>query len=494
MYTKDNPRFQEILSLLEYYAAAVRNRQIDRRRFIAAYGQGFDLNNRFPYPYDDADEVRLYNKVDAYFLGLSPEDKARANATLLWCCKDYLSVPFAKHAVALIERNVEAYPLADGDKVKFLEYVFASNKQFLFNPRTLYKLADYDSSQNREMTNRLYNKALAKFANFPRKNDKYVALVYNMFRNVAHRLQTISPEEAANYAAIYFKMSEKTSAELNAAVLGNLMLKTPAVVGKKLPNGQKMLDKEAMKQVVAAYGRHARNQRELNQMLYQQMYWLTDVVIGKYGYNHDEAAELAGVLRTEAVLNGRASKKNDMLENLAVQMETKFDPQAVQNDKIDAIPLPKSCSRSAILSYADKLFDAAARQPDAEVSAAGLKTLILGHASANGFDIVQPTIFSEGYKKKAVDKSLVFDIAAAYADSVQITQYEYSEYNSSLAADMQKMFTEFVTQYGYKKSEMLKLTERLAQGAGKAPCFQKMSKEIVRSYTAPSTGRGGKER
>ena len=242
-----DPRCQSIEKKLDFYAEKARQWQIDRRRYVDHnYGNKFQFSDNKPYPYDDDTERRMLNDINQYLLTFDGQDRAQVNGHLLWKYKEYFSQPFAKHAIRLVTMSVMEHPLSDNDKAKFLEYIFSSGKQYEFDNFILYKLASFDPDKNPQINNRLYTKAIGYFDSHPRKNEKFVHLVYGMFKSFTGRVQQVSPEAVVNYAKIYFAMTERTSKKLSAAPLLRLLMKTPTALAEREQWGYDGIDTEAV--------------------------------------------------------------------------------------------------------------------------------------------------------------------------------------------------------------------------------------------------------
>lgn len=490
-------RCQALEAKLAFYANQVKERQIDRRQYIKTYGTAFEVNSKFPYPYNDRTEAHLINQIDAYLLSFSEKDQQQVNGHLLWQYKKYFCEPFAKHAKLLATRAIMAYPLSDNDKINFLDYLFRSNKQYDLDKRVIFKLAEYDVKQNPELTNRLFTKAVSYFENNPRKDDKYVDLVYGMFNIFSERANGISSKSVANYADIYFKMAERTSVVLPPWPLGKLATRTETAVKLAASGQKKAIDKDAIRQIFQAYSAHVMATKEFNQVLGAQMYDLGRVALKNYDYNRDEVAALVSAIRpSETDEKGRKlrpSKKTTGMRIIADRLDA-FYEQLLKDREVcqpqfnnplhgvDIDALGFSPSRHQVLGYANYLFEYAAFNPQKEVQTADLMKLMQKHAAGRRLDRIEATLFSEGKKQKNLDKSLVLDVATAYANSVDIVHPEYGSLNEHLGQQMTEMFKDITANYGYSKTEVKKVAEQLSQGASGDKYFKNMGEAVIRSY------------
>ncbi len=447
----------EIEEKLERYAEATKDWHIARRHYTSQYGNKYDFNDMNPYPYDDETERVMISNINAYLYSLDDHEQKLANGRLLFHYKDYLSQPFAKHAVDLISHSIALFPLKDDDKVQFLEYLFKADKQDEFNPRILYKLANYNPNDNLEATNRLYNKAQAYFDGTARKNDKKVAILYGMFRVFAQNVEGVTPEAAVNYAEIYFGMADRSSKGLEATVLKDLAIKTPKSLElARQCKDAAVVDKEVIKGIFRAYGKHVNSHSSFNEELAKQMEVFAQDVIKVYQYNLQEAMDLVDAVRPpeldEKGKKIRDSKKRTALSEMAERLESFVDKSDFRKSNpirdIDRDNPPRDLGNDRVVDYATYLFGTARRFKNVDFKTAGLYSLMT--------------------RSGDIDKELVLDVASTYADTYTAKALDEGLYNSSFHEKMTRMFQHIVTEYDYSAGEVNELTHRLSKGAEKS--------------------------
>ena len=493
-------RCQSIEKKLDFYAEKARQWQIDRRRYVDHnYGNKFQFSDNKPYPYDDDTERRMLNDINRYLLTFDGQDRAQVNGHLLWKYKEYFSQPFAKHAIRLVTMSVMEHPLSDNDKAKFLEYIFSSGKQYEFDNFILYKLASFDPDKNPQINNRLYTKAIGYFDSHPRKNEKFVHLVYGMFKSFTGRVQQVSPEAVVNYAKIYFAMTERTSKKLSAAPLLRLLMKTPTALAEREQWGYDGIDTEAVKQVFASYKEHVMKEKTFNPRLGQQMQELARFIIKDYCYGKSSAEALIAAVRPPAVDEQghkiRRNGKTEALEQFGNDLQSYFTTLHDQRNLnylqrenplkgIDIDAADFKPEQDLVRAYASYLFDYAAYNTGEDVGGGKLMQLLQKNAAVRRLGVIPATLFSEEKKIKAVDKELVLDIAKTYASSVGKSGDDSDSLNYSLGEAMLGMFKDIVVNYNYAPKEVEALTGALTEGSGGADYLQEMSKRISGAYVS----------
>ena len=451
---KDPKPCIEIEEKLDQYAEATKDWHIARRQYTDRYGNKYDFNDTHPYPYDDYTESRMSAKINSYLFSLDENEQKLANGRLLFHYKDYLTQPFAKHAIGLIANSVVVFPLNSDDKIKFLEYLFKAEKQDEFDPRILYKLASYNPNENLEATNRLYNKALNYFDGAARKNDTRIATIYGMFKVFSENVESLSPDAAVNYAGIYFSLADRTGKPLDPIVLRNFAIKTPeAIQLAEESKDASVIDKGAVKGILEAYAQHVNSHSTYNEVLANQMELFAKTVIKSYQYNMQEALDLAEVIRPAMVdENGkkvRPSKNrtalNEMADRVAVFARTSSFRQQNPIKHVNRDNPPLDLSNDAVLDYAQFLFKTAKNNESVDIKTSGLYSLLT--------------------RSGTMDKGLLLDVVGAYADTYTFRDMEDGGYNSSFHEKMGKMMEGIVIKYDYTDQEVSDLTSRLAKGA-----------------------------
>lgn len=475
---KNDIKCQEIERKLDYYADKTRNWQIERNRYVKkGGGNKFKYADISPYPYNDDKEREIINQIDEYMLSFDNQDKIKVNGHFLWKYKNYLSQPFAKHAIALVEHAIMAYPLSDNDKIKFLEYLFKYQKEtenkilYKFNKRVLYKLVNYNPNDNLEATNRLYNKALSFFDSPKRKNNEQMQLLFGMFEIFTQNVKKISPEAVVNYSKIYFAMADRTDKELEALVLQRLLVKTPdSEKWAQVCCDKEVLDKATAKDVVEAYGEHVYKQNSFNEQLNIQMKSLIKYLFDNNEYTLKEADLLIDCLRPEKMdVNGkkiRNSNKRALLQKMAdelsvyVHLSNTRRRNPLKNFEIDNSE--EVISKEKIVEYADFLFDEARKNQNIDISTKNIYGLFL--------------------RKGKLDKNLVLEVMDVYGQSLTQRDLEQEKYNISLHDKMTKMLGKIVVEYDYSPDEVALLRRHIERGAGGSAEFVEMGRVIETNY------------
>ena len=474
----NDPRCKKIEQELDEYAEKTKIWQINRKKYVSqCYGNKFQFNDLYPYPYNDDNERLIINKIDEYMLSLSDQDKELANGHLLWKYKNYFSQPFAKHAIVLAEHAIVAYPLSDSDKIKFLEYLFKYNQEtgsnilYKFDSRVLYKLANYNPNNNLEANNRLYNKALAFFNKPKRKNDEQIQIIYGMFKVFTQNVEKISPEAVVNYAKLYFEMADRTNKELDALILQRLLVKTPNSEKMAQMSGDyEVLDKKVVKEVFAAYVEHVYKHNEFNKPLSNQMKNLMKYLIGNNEYTLKEADALIDCLRPKTVdENGKKIRNNSKrteLQMIADELYTSIHLSVSRQKNplrnVDIDDTEEKISNDKIVAYASFLFDEAKKNPHSDISIKNIYSLLT--------------------RGESVDKQLLLEVADIYGQSLTKRDIEQERYNASLHNKMTRMFSRIVTEYDYSSDEVEALRNHVEHGAGCHDEFVEMGRVIEANY------------
>lgn len=478
------------------YAEAVRNRQIDRTRYIKKFGYRFDVNNRFPYPYEDDTERRLINEIDSYLMSFPEPERAEVNGHFLREYQNYLNMPFAKHARELIMWSVRNHPLPDQDKFNFLNYVFLNNKQGDFDKKTLYKLGDYNPNDCLERTNRFYIRMLSSLGKGDKKKNEEVAFIKGMLNIFADRVETVSPEMVVNYAKIYFGLADRTSETLTPWILGKLATKTPRAKDLRQGSNKKSLDKETINLIFAAYTSHVAKGKKFNENLAKSMLMLAGAAIENYEYTPREAQKLTDVVKRGLSADKKENAKNDGLTRLVRDLEyLPVNPLA----GVDLRDTSFRPSQAQILGYADYLCRYASYYPNKVVQTDNLMFLLERHAHLRRLDVEEATLFKEASPKKGVDKSLVLAIAQNYGQFLQDVILPQEEINEHFGRSMLKMLQNFVTDYNYNGREARAVSNAVSCDGKSIAYAQKTGKDIFAAYTAAYKRRyralksGGKE-
>lgn len=483
--------YQKIKQKIGEYAEKVKVRQIERSNYIKNFGYSFEVNAKFPYPYDDYTESHLINRIDSYLLSFNEKEREEVNGCLLEEYKRYFCTPFAKHAKELAAIAIKAHPLSDECKINFLDYLFSSGKHDDFDKKALYKLTEYDPNQNPRLTNLLYNRAVAYLESKTRRDDKYVEPIAGMLNIFADRVRDVPAEAVINYAKVYFALADKASTPLKPWVLGKLATKTPMAKEIIVGGTKKRIDKETMRRIFAAYAEHTAKNSIFNVNLGHSMFELARVAFDNYGYTRAEADAIVATVRSQTIdENGKKMRPNRRIAGLACLVEklSKLPINPLERDINDPSFIP---NRHQVMDYAKYLFEYAAYNVNKKVDADNLMILMQKHAKGRGLDVIPATLFSEARKKKALDKDLVLEVADAYSASVELVDSEYGDFNEHLGVQMTTMFKDIVSHYGYTAQEAKEVSCRLAKGADGDKRFKDMSAEIVQAHTVSRlTGRG----
>lgn len=143
--------------------------------------------------------------------------------------------------------------------------------------------------------------------------------------------------------------------------------------------------------------------------------------------------------------------------------------------------------------YTSYLCQYAADKNDENVSVAGIYTLLQRNAEHKGMCDVSSTLFDEGYKKEAIDKKMVLEVAKVYAQNIDIDAITCGENNEKFDKNMCKMFANIVTKYGYKKKDVEELKNVLIENSSDKRYAQDLGATIDYAYNLPrQTSKGMK--
>ena len=141
-------------------------------------------------------------------------------------------------------------------------------------------------------------------------------------------------------------------------------------------------------------------------------------------------------------------------------------------------------NRNNVLNYANNLFNDASKNQYDDVKTDTLYQLLLSNAKVRGLDDPQVDIFGNVSRKNTIDKKLVKDVAAAYADFVEHTDMEVGYLNPDFHKNLTNMFKDIVTKYDYTPENVSELTETLAKGARGDRVFKSMAADVSSAYNS----------
>ena len=126
----------------------------------------------------------------------------------------------------------------------------------------------------------------------------------------------------------------------------------------------------------------------------------------------------------------------------------------------------------------------------ANISAVSIFELLKKNTSMNGLDVIQPTIFEEGRKIKAINKDAVLEVAKTYAGNIDVESNYYGQNNQAFDRSMEKMFCHIVTNFGYTPKEVETLKQTLIDNSQDKEFATKMAKNIGSSYIVSKQNTG----
>ena len=308
--------FINIKNQLEDYADAVKYRQIRRGKEKKAYGKDYD--SAIPYPYTEDVAHNFREKIKSFLTrtDFSEDDAKRANGNLLWLYSEYIGTPFEQHALALIDMSVD-YPIADADKINFLNYVLTApkteNKKYkkdaLFyklTPRQMAWLADFDMSSEYEQYRgaEIIDKVNKQLQVKIKKPEKILTRVKNLHAVLSIYAKNVQESDADlldMYTKMWFAMADSLpNRNIDTSMLGYLLTKTKGLKDRKVFQNtlfadeksekqkaetfKKKVDYIALQRLVAAYVEHLceyEDGKKLHITLYDGMSRLLGS-IGKY--------------------------------------------------------------------------------------------------------------------------------------------------------------------------------------------------------------------
>lgn len=175
-------------------------------------------------------------------------------------------------------------------------------------------------------------------------------------------------------------------------------------------------------------------------------------------------------------------KKNRAQKKLTDKALEKLTPKRYKNpieglEGKDVVP-----SYKTINEYVSYAYNCALDYNNTDISAHSIFDLLKKNTSMNGIDVIQPTIFEEAKKIKAINKEAVLEVAKTYADNIDIESNYYGENNQAFDRSMEKMFCHIVTTYGYNPKEVEELKQTLIDNSQDREFSKRMAQNIGASY------------
>lgn len=107
-----------------------------------------------------------------------------------------------------------------------------------------------------------------------------------------------------------------------------------------------------------------------------------------------------------------------------------------------------------------------------------LLDLLKRNASAKGLDIKQASLFEPAYKKDAIDKKVVLEVAKVFASYINKDANIFNENNGKFEYNMCKMFAHIASRYGYKKKDIEELNNVIMANSSDKKCGENLVKKI----------------
>lgn len=475
------------------YAESVANREQARRDFFAAGGKAYDLKNDARFSSIQAMSslkknvfyVRLKKYIEKFEKN---DDKKQVNGHFLWgvvrLYKDGLwrknqlfgnSKDFLNEGLDFIENVVCNHPMTSLDKVRLLQHLIAngyhkevnSDKTKRVKKETLNVLASFDPHDlEQTVWDELYDKAVCNIEK--KRKDKHsgseVETFFSMFNLYVENVKLVHKTAVADYANLYFLMADKVPNELDVGILARLASKTmKAKRTARACNEKFVLDKDAMKDVFAAYVQHVDESKGFNDSLANQMKRLAMVAFEMTDYSTRDVNDILDILD-----NLKIEKRGGKAKLLGLEkLRTEIANTARGNRNIMLNPLGRNDGNYSyydMIDYAGDLFERAKKSAVKPVK----------------IDTLWGLVENEGENRKA----LVRDIAEIYANSRRAGEMEYYG-NMEFHERMTKFFQTAVSEFEYDDRDVASLERTIRKGAGGHESFVNMAFYVKNSVVVP---------
>ncbi len=475
------PRSRYIKKLIENYTRDVIDWGAKYGKAKKYYGENVKFDK--PYPYSEEAKQNLFDHFDTLFREADKKDWADLNGHMLWYFRKNTTNSFAKKMFEIFDYQIQNYPLNDISKIRFLLYMFRADKEHKFSQKSLLKIADYNPTTNQEITNSLFTRAneyLSKTC-----KTKRVNLIYMFFEKYADNIEVLSDKVVLNCADLYFKMANKLKEPLSIKPLEKLLTKETKTLYNNAIGYEPYVNAEMINGIFASYVEFMKKKKGVKPHLHKEMKSFGDKLIPYYG--KEDFNKLAAILtlpnkrkmsdeyvKIQADLQEMLNGFNEVFERTQKYKEWKA---RVDVNAPDFVPSAKN-----VLNYANNLFNDAGDSSEKNIETKTLYKLLTDNAKLRGADNPQVDIFGNVARKNTVDKNLVKDVAAAYADFVEVTYLDAGFFNPVFHKNMTDMFKDIVTKCDYSSENVGELTRVLAKGAKGDRYFKNMANEISTAY------------
>ncbi len=477
------PRSKYIKKLIENYTRDVIDWGAKYGRAKKQYGDNARLDK--PYPYSEEAKQNLFDHFDALFREADKKDWADLNGHMLWYFADNIKNAFAKNMFEIFDYQIKNYPLTDNAKVNFLELLFSKDKENNISQVALEKIADYNPTCYQEITNRLFTKASIYLDN-PRRVKK-VGLIYMVFEKYAKNIEVVSDKVVLNCADLYFKLANRLDKPLSVKPLEMLLTKEAETLYNNAVGKEPYVNTRLVKELFETYIEFVKKNENIKPHLHFEMKDFGGKLM-EY-YTHDEVKDLINVLNLPKLSKMSKNYKDSIYKVDSMREEFEYlynraKKYKTWKERVDIKSPDFVANRNNVLNYANNLFNDASKNQYDDVKTDTLYQLLLSNAKVRGLDDPQVDIFGNVSRKNTIDKKLVKDVAAAYADFVEHTDMEVGYLNPDFHKNLTNMFKDIVTKYDYTPENVSELTETLAKGARGDRVFKSMAADVSSAYNS----------
>ena len=433
-----NEKCEEFFLLFEYHLRAINDAELQKKEV---------------WHFLDACTELMENKI------IREHDTDIKNILPLSPIKSYETKYLMTEAIGFLGKMATKYPLASQDKFSVLEYIVANKYHQRTSSKGVRNIDDNvllrlvsvnPHSFEQQFFDVLHDRTIRSLNEKTKNNSKEIATFFEMFKCFEKNIKLVSDETVAEYANLYFLMSDKSRNELDISVLKNLATKTTKAVKKAHFYGeQEVLDKTAIKNIFATYMEYVNKSGGFNERIANQMVQLAGMAFETEDYSVGEVKEILNIIRDSNVTGAGKSAKRAGIGKLYADVAN----QARGNLNIYNNPLtmgynsmqqgePDDFSK---LRYAEFLFKRAKSDNSDGVKINGLGDLLI--------------------KDGKIDKQLVLGIAEAYGRTYTADEMENLQYNDRFHDKMTKMLQHIVVEHDYNDDEVRELTNIVSKGA-----------------------------
>ncbi len=477
------PRCRYIKKLIENYTRDVIDWGTQYGNAKKYYGENVRFDK--PYPYSEEAKQNLFDHFDIMFREADKKDWADLNGHILWYFRTNTTNSFAKKMFEIFDYQIQNYPLNDISKIRFLVYMFRAGKEQKFAQKSLMKIADYNPTTNQEITNSLFTRAneyLSKTCKAKRVN-----LIYMFFEKYADNIEVLSDKVVLNCADLYFKMANKLNEPLSIKSLEKLLTKETKTLYNNAVGNEPYVNAEMINDIFASYVEFMKKKKGVKPHLHREMKNLGSKLVPYF--SKEEFGKLTEILtlpnkrkmsdeyiKNQVDLQEMLNGFNEIFERTQKHKAWKV---RVDVNAPDFVPSAKN-----VLNYAQNLFNDAGDNPEKNIETKTLYKLLTDNAKLRGADNPQVDIFGNVARKNTIDKKLVKEVAAAYADFVEVTYLDAGFFNPAFHKNLTDMFKDIVTKNDYSSENVNELAQVLTKGAKGDRYFKNMANEISTAYKA----------